>query len=178
MMQTFDRQYLLNLLNEYAFWYQSLARRGPLPRALSGINARGEQFLIRLDDIHLGHQERHELISTILREEQAECYAYGGVSSAQASGREGAEQLTLIVATSTYFVMGEWSVYRKPSLRFEQRELWEGDNPEEVPAAWFLTNAATTGSDVERYRSIWRELRPQARFLQRPEESTESESSG
>lgn len=174
-MQAFNHQELLNLLNELAFWYQRMAKRGPLPRTLSGINAQGEQFLIRLDGITLGHQERHALISTILKEEQALCYAYGGVSSVLDSEREGTEQLTLIVATSVYFVMGEWAVHRKPPIRFEQKELWEGDNPEAVPSAWFLTNAVSVGPDIERYRSIWRELRPQARVLQRPLNSSEAE---
>lgn len=173
-MQVFSHQELLNLLNEFAFWYRGMANKGLLPRALSGINAQGEQFLIRLDGITLGHQERHELISTILREEQAICYAYGGASPIL-DEKEEAEQLTLVVATSAYFVMGEWAVHRIPSFRFEQKELWEGDNPEEVPAAWFLTNAVSTGQDNERYRSIWRELRLQARFLQRPVNSIESE---
>jgi len=167
-MQAFNHQELLNLLNEFAFWCQALAKKGPLPRALSGINAQGAQFLIRLDGIALRHQERHALISTILREEQTACYAYGGVSQDPDGEQEAAERLTLIVATSAYFVMGEWAIHRTPSIRFEQKELWEGDNPEDVPSAWFLTNAVSVGQDIERYRSIWRELRPQARFLQRP----------
>jgi hypothetical protein len=174
-MQAFNHQELLNLLNEFAFWYQGMAKKGLLPRALSGINAQGEQFLIRLDGITLGHQERHALISTILKEEQALCYAYGGVSQALDGEQEAAEQLTLIVATSTYFLMGEWAVIQKPPIQFEQKELWEGDNPEAVPSAWFLTDAVSVGPDIERYRSIWREMRPQARFLQRPVNSGESE---
>ncbi len=174
-MQTFSHQDLLNLLNEFAFWYQSLAKKGPLPRALSGINAQGEQFLIRLDDLTLAHQERHALISTILREEQAICYAYGGLSSGRVEQQNAPGRLTLVVATSAYFLMGEWVVIQKPPIQFEQKELWEGDNPEDVPAAWFMTNAVPVGPDVERYRSIWRELRLQARFLQRPVNSGESE---
>jgi hypothetical protein len=174
-MQTFSHQDLLNLLNEFAFWYQGLAKKGPLPRALSGINTQGEQFLVRLDDLTLTHLERHALISTILREEQAVCYAYGGLAPGRDEQQESAARLTLIVATSEYFVMGEWSVHRSPSVHLEQEELWEGENPEEVPAAWFLTNAVPVGPDAERYRSIWRELRQQAMFLQRPEDPDQSE---
>lgn len=159
---------LLELLNEFAYWYRNLAEKGILPRALSGINAQGEQFLIRLDGITLDHQARHQLIHTILKEEQSVCYAYGGPVGEAGDGRA-LPNLRLIAATEDYFVMGAWEVEHGHPLRFEQTDLWEGDNPEEIPAAWFLTNAvAVTAADVERYRHIWRELRKQALILQRP----------
>lgn len=167
-MKTVSHQELLDLLNEFAFWYQELAKKGPLPRALSGINAQGEQFLIRLDNLALEHPERHALIRTILSEEQAVCYAYGGVKHVLRGQQEGTERVTLIVAIRDYYVMGEWAVHRAPSIRLEQRDFWEGDNPKEVPSAWFLTNVVNVGANTERYRSIWRALRPQALFLQRP----------
>jgi hypothetical protein len=164
---------LLELLNEFAYWYRKLAEKGVLPRALSGINGQGEQFLIRLDGVTLNHQERHKLIHTILKEEQSVCYAYGGVVNA-VDGNEAqpTEQLRLIAATDTYFVMGAWEVGLKPSLRFEQTDLWEGDNPEEIPSAWFLTDAIEVSKEeAARYRQIWREMRAQALILQRPQDA-------
>lgn len=167
-MTSFDRQALLDLLYEFAFWYQNLAVKKELPRALSGIDEQGRQFLIRLDGIALDHDERHVLLHTILTEEQSICYAYGGV--VQRTDQEGGEdQLTLIVATDAYFVMGDWAVKRSPDIELEQTELWEGDNPQEVPGAWLLTDAVEhEKNDEARYQNIWKELRQQARFLQRP----------
>lgn len=168
-MSSFNRQALLDLLNEFAYWYQNLAARDQLPRVLSGIDAQGEQFLIRLDDITLDHDARHGLIHTILTEQRSVCYAYGGVVQMAQRQSGGAEQLTLIVATDAYFVMGDWAVTRSPGIDLDQTELWEGDNPQEVPGAWFLTEAIRPAkNDVVRYLGIWKELRQQARFMQRP----------
>jgi hypothetical protein len=162
---------LLELLNEFAYWYRKLAEKGVLPRALSGINAQGKQFLIRLDGLTLDHQERHKLIHTILKAEQSVCYAYGGVVSAEGGDdAQSTTQLRLIAATGAYFVMGAWEVGHKPPLRFEQSDLWEGDNPEEIASAWFLTNAVEVSEEeAARYRKIWGQMRDQALILQRPQ---------
>lgn len=162
---------LLELLNEFAVWYRKLAEKGALPRALSGINAQGEQFLIRLDGITLDHEERHGLIHTILEEEKSVCYAYGGVVNAPGESQaQGVSRLRLIAATDAYFVMGAWDVIRNESIHYEQTDLWEGDNPEEIPSAWFLTDAVKLGKgDRARYQRIWHELRQQALFMQRPQ---------
>lgn len=161
-----DRQFLLEFLNEFAVWYQNLAAKGALPRALTGIDAQGAQFLVRLDGITLEHEDRHGLVQSILREEGAVSYAYGGPKPQESTE----ERLTLIAATGDYFVMGEWKVYHSPEDRLEQTELWEGDNPQEVPGAWFLTEAIRPDkNETARYEKIWRALRQQALLLQRPE---------
>jgi hypothetical protein len=162
---------LLELLNEFAYWYRKLAEKRILPRALSGINAQGEQFLIRFDGVTLDHHERHKLIHTILKEEQSVCYAYGGVvNELKESEAQSAAQLRLLAATHAYFVMSAWEVEFRPSFRFEQTELWEGDNPEEIPSAWFLTDAIEVSKEeAARYKAIWWEMREQALVMQRPQ---------
>jgi hypothetical protein len=161
-----DHEQLLGFLNEFAFWYQQMGQKGELPRALSGFNAAGEQFVIRLDGVALSHKERHGLIRTILSQEQAICYAYGGLMKPAETTDE---QLTLIVATSGYYLVADFELIQGGEVLLEQRDLWEGDNPAEVPSAWFLTDAIeVTDADRQRYQNIWQELRHQAMFLQRP----------
>ncbi len=164
-MNRFDHDELVDLLNEFAVWYHRLSEKGLLPRTLSGINDSGKQFLLRLDDVTLSNDERHQLIHTILREEAAVCYAYGGMIQ-----QEQGEHLTLVIATEEQYVIGSWQVLREEGIQLEHKELWEGDNPEEVPAAWFLTPAVrVSDADRLRYQAIWKELSEQAMRMQRPE---------
>jgi hypothetical protein len=165
-MNQFDHNELVDLLNEFAVWYYRLSEKGLLPRTLSGINASGQQFLLRLDDVTLSDNERHQLIRTILQKEDAVCYAYGGLIQ-----QEDGEHLTLVTATADQYVIGSWLVLREEGISLEQRELWEGDNPAEVPAAWFLTAAVSVSDeDRSRYQAIWKELSEHAMRMQRPDQ--------
>ena len=65
-MTLLSHDVLLNFLDEFAFWYQNMAQKESLPRALSGIDKQGRQFVIRLDGIALSHEQRHGLIRVIL----------------------------------------------------------------------------------------------------------------
>jgi hypothetical protein len=165
MMNSFDHEELIDLLNEFAVWYHRLSEKGLLPRTLGGINAAGQQFLLRLDDVTLNNDERHQLIHTILQEEEAVCYAYGGLVQ-----QEDGEYLTLITATAEQYVIGSWLVLRGAGIQLVHKELWEGDNPEEVPAAWFLTQAVSVSDgDLRRYQAIWKALSEHAMRMQRPD---------
>jgi hypothetical protein len=165
-MDPVDHQFLFEYLNEFAFWYQNMASQSGLPRALSGINKSGGQFVVRLDGVVLTHEERHGLISIILEQEGASCYAYGGMLRPEG---EDEDRLILIVASHDYYLMSSFTVDQDKAT-LHQRELWEGDNPQDIPGAWFLTGSIqVSDADRTRYQLIWQDLRQQAMFLQRPE---------
>ena len=173
MMSTTDPEQLFEYLNEFAYWYQQMARKGELPRALSGINASDEQFVVRLDGLVLPDEERHRLIRCILLQEASVSYAYGG-RLVQADRAE--EVIALITASKDYYFMSTFELIRDDQVFLKQTDLWEGDNPDDIPGAWFLTHAVSLNDqDSLRYQSLWQDLRHQARFLDRNGEQLDSE---
>jgi len=173
MMSSTDPVHLFEYLNEFAYWYQQMARKGELPRALSGVNASGEQFVVRLDGLVLPDEERHRLIRCILLQEESTSYAYGG-RLVQADRTE--DVIVLITASKDYYFMSTFELIQDEQVFLKQTDLWEGDNPADIPGAWFLTNAVSLNDqDSLRYQSIWQDLRHQAKFLDRKGEQLDKE---
>jgi hypothetical protein len=161
------------LFNEYALWYATLARdHGSLPRSISGVSPDGKQFIALLEGMSLDHIQRHYFIKRALKLEGANVFAYASlIGTYDEQAQQVDERLQIISGNNERFLRGEWNVYRDSEgsvLSIEPLQQHEGSNPQDLPGAWFLTDALTiTADETHRYDAIWYAMRSDVQFRDR-----------
>ena len=161
------------LFEEYTLWYANLIKdSGRLPRSVSGVSEDGNQFTLIVDGLDFNHIERHNFIKSVLESEQSIAYAYGSLMMTGTDKKdEFEERLVIIAANSQHYVWGEWRVFRNSdgdAIGLQHSSTHEGDDPDDNPGAWFLTNALSfSKKDRVKFEGIWKHLREDAQFRNR-----------
>ena len=73
--ETVQNDLALILFNEFSEWYRSLAAKGTLPRAFTGVTSGGKQAVIVLADLSLDHVQRREFLILLRRNQQFVAFA-------------------------------------------------------------------------------------------------------
>jgi hypothetical protein len=167
------KENLLNALySEYVQWYIEIANKGGhIPRSISGVDKNGNQFIFVLEGFNLDHIERDNFIKVILKEELSTHYAYGTLMNAFNDESEMLEEeLNVITASAERYIYGVFTVLRSESgsMELKSKGVWEGDDPENYPGMWFLSNPPVLPDvDLKKYVKMWKASRNEAFFKQR-----------
>ena len=166
-MQNIELKALLaELFEEYSEWYHSLAaENGLLPRSISGVSEKGEQFIYLIDNIDLHHMARNKYIRFVLDEHRSVAYAYAGLALRGDSDLgEIEEVLDIVAADSKSYILGHWRVIRGEEgkmIGLQHMGTSRGDDPEKHPSAWFLAGAIRfTEPEKLKYGNLWEQAKP------------------
>ena len=159
-----------SLFSQYSGWYSNMVQEyGVIPKSFAGVDNKGQQFISIIEELNLDHVERHYLIKTALAMEKSTVFAFATLVMAMNEGDSTEqERLQIIVGDAKSFIWGSWAVTRNgdcKAIALHHVSTLEGNDPENYPGAWFLTDALEIPeSDKPRFREIWSQLRKDAQF--------------
>jgi hypothetical protein len=159
-----------NLGVEICIYYKTLALEyGKIPKVFTLVKEDGHQFLFFVDDLQMGREEESDFLTFIVKEEDAVCYARGGLFV-----QENEQQTIEIYITDRHDPQGIWCEAkltrnqdgRPAALSDFQKQLGPKGK---ILYSWLFDQSDLTEERTILYRTTWEAMKP--RILNRQMQS-------
>jgi len=150
-----------NLSVEICIYYRTLAlANGKIPKVFTLVKADGHQFLFFVDDLQMGREEESDFLAFIVKEEDAVCYARGGLFV-----QENEQQTIEVYVTDRYDAQAVWCEAKltrdqdgKPvALSDFQKQLGPKDK---IFYGWLFNQSELAADRAIKYRATWEAMKP------------------
>jgi TPR repeat protein len=160
------------LVSEFEAWFQSLASKGVLPRAFTGVTKNGNQVVVVLTGLPLDHVQRRDFLIWLCQTEQFVAYAYATrVGVAADSDSAITDSLDIYASSDRYDAsktLGIDELTDGTHKFIDQHQVVLQANPEN--GLFFGLQHSThniSGDDQELFRKLWSDLKPKSMWQQR-----------
>ncbi len=160
------------LIGEFCQWFSNLAVQGTLlPKAFSGINPDGKQFIVILTDLGLDTMEHLDFMKYVLHAEKSIAFVFKMRMIAQLSKEPE------ILQEQHQFISGQEGSYHNIGLTSKDGESWESgtiicnESHSKVPEMFFqelLQEPYSPSQSDEKYSALWSSVRDRVRWQDRP----------
>ena len=159
------------LLGEFCQWFSNLALLGTvLPKAFSGVNPDGKQFIVALSDLELDTMEHLDFMRYVLHAEKSIAFVFKMRMIAQLSKEPE------IFQEQHQFISGQQGSYHNIGLTSKDGESWESgtiicnESHSKEPEMFFQELLQIPYSPTEndkKYAAIWNSVRDRIKWQSR-----------
>ena len=150
-----------NLGVEICIYYRTLAlEHGKIPKIFTLVKEDGHQFLFFVDDLQMGRGEESDFLAFIVKEENAVCYARGGLFV-----QENEQQTIEVYISDRHDPQGIWCEAkltrdrdgRPAALSDFHKQLGPR---EKILYGRFFNHSELSEEIVIKYRALWEAMKP------------------